>query len=304
MPDSKLTGRLLRVGLVKDFTWGPSPTSQTNKLIQHLDIFRFNKWYHWKTAKLIQILSHRNKVNQHEPCIYVGPVGFPVFSLQWCRNICMNLKILPTRTLHSSQLRKKHSAPQKNSDQNLSGWSGAGFLPGLASTPASLTCHPFHCFRCQVPSDRVDPGPSRYPESWQKGPSPFHCDSPGTLENWGHGFPILEKTRGNQLCNLDVINQAWIMFPIKLVGGFNPFEKYESNWKSSPNRGENEKYLKPPARKHWNTTFSPRKILSATNHASAVKVVARQWRDKVLRDSCQKTVQSTLPTCWVLSKDP
>ena len=31
-----------------------------------------------------------------------------------------------------------------------------------------------------------------------------------------------------------------------LVGGFNPFEKYESNWKSSPNRGENKKYLKPP----------------------------------------------------------
>ena len=25
----------------------------------------------------------------------------------------------------------------------------------------------------------------------------------------------------------------------ELVGGFNPFEKYESNWKSSPNRGEN-----------------------------------------------------------------
>ena len=31
-----------------------------------------------------------------------------------------------------------------------------------------------------------------------------------------------------------------------LVGGFNPFEKYESKWKSSPNRGENKKYVKPP----------------------------------------------------------
>ena len=31
-----------------------------------------------------------------------------------------------------------------------------------------------------------------------------------------------------------------------LVGGFNLFEKYQSNWKSSPNRGENKKYLKPP----------------------------------------------------------
>ena len=32
-----------------------------------------------------------------------------------------------------------------------------------------------------------------------------------------------------------------------LVGGFNPFEKYQSKWESSPNRGENKKYLKPPA---------------------------------------------------------
>ena len=31
----------------------------------------------------------------------------------------------------------------------------------------------------------------------------------------------------------------------QLVGGFNPFEKYESKWESSPNRlrGENKKYL-------------------------------------------------------------
>ena len=28
-----------------------------------------------------------------------------------------------------------------------------------------------------------------------------------------------------------------------LVGGFNPFETYQSNWKSSPNRGEHKKYL-------------------------------------------------------------
>jgi len=27
-------------------------------------------------------------------------------------------------------------------------------------------------------------------------------------------------------------------------GGFNPFEKYESKWESSPNSGENKKYLK------------------------------------------------------------
>ena len=33
-----------------------------------------------------------------------------------------------------------------------------------------------------------------------------------------------------------------------LVGGFNPFEKYYSKWESSPNMGENKKYLKPPPR--------------------------------------------------------
>ena len=31
-----------------------------------------------------------------------------------------------------------------------------------------------------------------------------------------------------------------------LVGGFNSFEKYSSNWIIFPNRGENKKYLKPP----------------------------------------------------------
>ena len=33
---------------------------------------------------------------------------------------------------------------------------------------------------------------------------------------------------------------------IHLVGGFNPFEKYQSKWESSPSRDENKKYLKPP----------------------------------------------------------
>ena len=34
----------------------------------------------------------------------------------------------------------------------------------------------------------------------------------------------------------------------KDFGSFNPLEKYQSNWIISPNRGENEKYLKPPPR--------------------------------------------------------
>jgi len=35
----------------------------------------------------------------------------------------------------------------------------------------------------------------------------------------------------------------------KLAGGFNPFEKYYSNWESSPSRDKNKTYLKPPPRK-------------------------------------------------------
>jgi len=42
-----------------------------------------------------------------------------------------------------------------------------------------------------------------------------------------------------------------------LVGGFNPFEKYESNWESSPNKGENKTYLKPPTSYFfWGGVFS------------------------------------------------
>jgi len=33
-----------------------------------------------------------------------------------------------------------------------------------------------------------------------------------------------------------------------LVGGFNPFEKYSSKWESSPSKGVNKHFLKPPAR--------------------------------------------------------
>ena len=33
-----------------------------------------------------------------------------------------------------------------------------------------------------------------------------------------------------------------------LVGAFNPFEKYLSNWKPSPTRGEHRNCLKPPPR--------------------------------------------------------
>ena len=37
-----------------------------------------------------------------------------------------------------------------------------------------------------------------------------------------------------------------------LVGGFNPSEKYKSNWESYPNRGEHIFFLKPPPRLYIN----------------------------------------------------
>ena len=42
---------------------------------------------------------------------------------------------------------------------------------------------------------------------------------------------------------------------LRLVGGFNPSEKYKSKWESSRSRGENKKYLKPPPR--WLFNGSP-----------------------------------------------
>ena len=39
---------------------------------------------------------------------------------------------------------------------------------------------------------------------------------------------------------------------VHLVGGWtNPFEKNESKWESSPSRGENKQYLKPPPSHHF-----------------------------------------------------
>ena len=55
-----------------------------------------------------------------------------------------------------------------------------------------------------------------------------------------------------------------------LVGGFNPFGKYYSNWESSPNRDEHKKYLKPPARNCPLLFFSLRLNLVRCDAAIAV----------------------------------
>jgi len=40
--------------------------------------------------------------------------------------------------------------------------------------------------------------------------------------------------------NIYLISAGYLKHPT-LVGAFNPFEKYESKWESSPGRGENQK---------------------------------------------------------------
>ena len=42
--------------------------------------------------------------------------------------------------------------------------------------------------------------------------------------------------------------ELFLSIKVYLVGGFNPFEKYKSNWVISPGRGENKNYVKPPSR--------------------------------------------------------
>ena len=60
------------------------------------------------------------------------------------------------------------------------------------------------------------------------------------VTNW-----LLANTRKLSSARLDL----FYLSNQKLVGGFNPFEKYESKWESSPSRDENKKCLKPPPRK-------------------------------------------------------
>ena len=75
---------------------------------------------------------------------------------------------------------------------------------------------------------------------------PFNVNSPP------HPKLRQNSTQLNQRCRLFVPpSLATIPHTVhtpkhNLVGGFNPSEKYKSNWESSPNRGENKKYLKPP----------------------------------------------------------
>ena len=69
---------------------------------------------------------------------------------------------------------------------------------------------------------------------------------PWRVINYNRGHNISYPNNALQEKSLKITIHICIMFDHFLVGGFNPFEKYLSKWESSPNRGENKKYLKPP----------------------------------------------------------
>ena len=55
-----------------------------------------------------------------------------------------------------------------------------------------------------------------------------------------------------------------------LVGGFNLLEKYWSKWESSPSRGENKKYLKPPS---WCVCFVKHVKLTSRCHQAPSQTI-------------------------------
>ncbi len=57
-------------------------------------------------------------------------------------------------------------------------------------------------------------------------------------------FDSILDQKPSKLQGIQTMN--WHFPKTFLVGGFNPFEKYLSNWIISPSRGENKTYLKPP----------------------------------------------------------
>ena len=67
--------------------------------------------------------------------------------------------------------------------------------------------------------------------------------------------PQVYQKKKDDVFHIETVYQSvllWIpwAFGLRLVGGFNPFEKYQSKWESSPSRNEHTKYLKPPPKKY------------------------------------------------------
>ena len=90
------------------------------------------------------------------------------------------------------------------------------------------------------------------PDGWRSPSNPNRIDFRG--QGQPHPPPRFGHQKVTRPLDKNIIEKlsplATKDFESKLVGGWtNPLEKYESKWKSSPSRCENQKYLKPPASK-------------------------------------------------------
>ena len=70
-----------------------------------------------------------------------------------------------------------------------------------------------------------------------------------------HARAILHKSHGPPVKKSAIFspnprNNHSQRIHVQLVGGFNPFEKHQSNWITSPSRGENKTYLKASPRQY------------------------------------------------------
>ena len=95
---------------------------------------------------------------------------------------------------------------------------------------------------------------------------------------------------------------------LELVGGFNPFEKYESNWIISPGRDE-KKYLKPPPSEWFTATWDfhenhPKKQVVGPSPAVSLKKLfgGRPWNG--LGGPVNSSSVSKCPMCPIFFRNP
>ena len=94
------------------------------------------------------------------------------------------------------------------------------------------------------------PRPSWSAASVQQPPESVVNTAPMRLANVPHRPPRGKSVMRQQLVGgwTNPSEMGFDILPGLIYEWIEPFEKYWSNWKSSPNRGDNITYLKPPAR--------------------------------------------------------
>ena len=101
-------------------------------------------------------------------------------------------------------------------------------------------------------------------------------------------------------CLYDLKRYKFMMSPTSmfidfLVGGFNPFEKYQSNWIISPSRGENTKYLKPPPSFPFKSNACEANIITIWNVRNQRSLGCFCWRLSARIKKVRNTANLSLP---------